>query len=545
MPRRRFAGTALGVIGLVIAWLLIAPQQLGGPVSYVVIYGNSMEPGLYAGDLVSIRRSDTYSVGDVVAYNNEDIGQIVLHRVIDIDDGRYTFQGDNNDFVDPAKPTEKELVGRMWFKVSGAGTILKRIQAPVPAAILAGVIGLVVAGGAGAASRRRRRFTADEVPNARSERPGNAPGPRSTTRIVAIVFAIASLVFAALAGFLFLHPNTESATRQIGYTHRAGWSYAADVSTGPVYERDVSTGDPLFLSVVKKVDVRLDYTFETDAAVDLATKGSIDARLSAANGWTRTFEVLGPTEIEGSEGLEGTLDLAVISAAIRDVEKATGVVQQAYQLDLVAPIEVSGTMEGAPLEDRYESSLAFNLDAQQLQLQREPEGPPPAIGEPIVTEDQRAIVAAEEVPARVEVAGLSVPVQQGRLIAVIGFVVCALGALATGIPTLRAQKRDEPSRIQARYGSWLVPARSLDLSPDRPSVEVESIEALARVAERFDLPILYHHSGDEHYYVVEGGPAVYVYTVHGGMTIEDIPLADLDDVDGGSDPRDGEPEPVQ
>ena len=32
-------------------WILLAPTQLGGQVSYVIIDGNSMEPGFYFGDL--------------------------------------------------------------------------------------------------------------------------------------------------------------------------------------------------------------------------------------------------------------------------------------------------------------------------------------------------------------------------------------------------------------------------------------------------------------------------------------------------------------
>ena len=45
------------IVCVVSAWILFAPLQLGGQAAYVIVNGNSMEPGFYLGDLVIVRQA--------------------------------------------------------------------------------------------------------------------------------------------------------------------------------------------------------------------------------------------------------------------------------------------------------------------------------------------------------------------------------------------------------------------------------------------------------------------------------------------------------
>src|SRR6185437_2391147 len=101
--------TAAVVLGA--AWFYLAPPQLGGRTEYAVTFGVSMEPHFHIGDLVVLRTRGAYRVGHVVAYRSHDLGQNVLHRIIGIRNGLYTFKGDNNGFVDPEHPGARDLVG--------------------------------------------------------------------------------------------------------------------------------------------------------------------------------------------------------------------------------------------------------------------------------------------------------------------------------------------------------------------------------------------------------------------------------------------------
>src|SRR5262245_42576463 len=93
----RLVAVGLAVAALVAAWATLAPSQLGGPVSYALVVGSSMEPKLERGDLVVTRPAADYRVGDVVLFHDRDLGRDVLHRIVAVGDGRFVTKGDNND----------------------------------------------------------------------------------------------------------------------------------------------------------------------------------------------------------------------------------------------------------------------------------------------------------------------------------------------------------------------------------------------------------------------------------------------------------------
>jgi signal peptidase len=114
-----------GIMALVIAWaVLMWPASFGGPTSFVVVAGDSMEPTYSNGDLVIAREQDTYHIGDVIAFNVDK--HIIIHRIIggSADEGFIT-KGDNNERPDNFwHPTSAEIMGRTWLHIPSAGTIL-------------------------------------------------------------------------------------------------------------------------------------------------------------------------------------------------------------------------------------------------------------------------------------------------------------------------------------------------------------------------------------------------------------------------------------
>ncbi len=117
---RRLAAAGLIVALALAAWLLLAPRQLGGRVSYMAVAGSSMEPRLHRGDLAIVRSSSGYEPGEIVAYRSPELGRAVLHRIVERKGDRYVLKGDNNDFIDPAEPEQGDMVGRLWLRVPGS-----------------------------------------------------------------------------------------------------------------------------------------------------------------------------------------------------------------------------------------------------------------------------------------------------------------------------------------------------------------------------------------------------------------------------------------
>src|SRR5690349_114694 len=100
MRARTIAGL-LVFIAFGVVCVLFAPTNLGGKTTYVATYGTSMRPHFHAGDLAIVQPAGEYHVGDVAAYRSTTLNDaVVLHRIVAVNDGHYTFKGDNNDFLD-------------------------------------------------------------------------------------------------------------------------------------------------------------------------------------------------------------------------------------------------------------------------------------------------------------------------------------------------------------------------------------------------------------------------------------------------------------
>lgn len=143
---RRLAGIS-GWAALAVVALLLAPRPVG-LVGLAVIRGESMEPGLRAGDLAVFVRTGSYVLGDVVAYRVPDgvaRGRIVIHRIVGGSPGGYVARGDNTQMVDLWRPTAADLEGRVVFSLAGGGRAVAVLRTPlVFAAIVTGIAGLVV-----------------------------------------------------------------------------------------------------------------------------------------------------------------------------------------------------------------------------------------------------------------------------------------------------------------------------------------------------------------------------------------------------------------
>ena len=131
-----------GVAALVGWFLFLRPAGLGGPAGYVVVSGKSMLPTLEAGDLVLTERHATYGAGDLVAYEVK--GKLVIHRVVGGNgvDG-YQMQGDNNDAIDPWRPTDSDITGKARLVVPRGGIPIETLRNdPLLLACLAGGLAL-------------------------------------------------------------------------------------------------------------------------------------------------------------------------------------------------------------------------------------------------------------------------------------------------------------------------------------------------------------------------------------------------------------------
>jgi signal peptidase len=86
-------------IGLVIVLLILA-LPIFTPYRLMVVLSGSMAPTLLAGDAVLVRPAITsIHEGDIITFQRE--GELVTHRVVEVQPGQLVTQGDANNAPDP------------------------------------------------------------------------------------------------------------------------------------------------------------------------------------------------------------------------------------------------------------------------------------------------------------------------------------------------------------------------------------------------------------------------------------------------------------
>ncbi|MDQ3940048.1 MAG: signal peptidase I [Actinomycetota bacterium] len=500
-PWKRILIGITGIAVILVTWTLFAPRSLGGRVFYVITTGNSMEPVLHDGDLVLVKEEATYESGEVVAYVNPQLGDnVVLHRIVRREGNQFVFKGDNNDFIDPHRVSSDELVGKQWVRLPQVGRLFERLREPRTAALVAGALGLLAFGGNMTRGRRRAM--------GRSAGSGRSAMARSGTSHLMVPAAVGALCFLVLGVLAFGRPTERIAPTIESYRHVGSFDYSADAAPGPVYDGDVRTGDPIFLRLVDSADFVFTYRFESDGVHQIEGAASLRATIAGTNGWERTVPMTAETPLLDDEiTLEGTIDLERIEEILARVERSTGVVAQMYSVEISPEVRVTGEVEGLAFEDTFAPVLAMQLDDLQLQLPRTVGAETTSVTEQLAPSRSVDVEGRVLEPNRVSVGPVDLDVETARRIAVVGAIVCLVLLLIAGVPL--AMSRDETSRILVRYGSRIVPMRSF-AGNGMALAEIDDVDDLAKIAERYDRPIL-HESDGGNRYLVEGEGLLYVY----------------------------------
>jgi signal peptidase I len=504
--------TAAFVALAIVAWVYLAPTQIGGTTRYVVTSGISMEPTFHTGDLALVRPADQYQVGQVVAYHSTLLHVTVLHRIIAHRGGRYFFKGDNNHFIDPTHPTRNELIGALWLRVPHGGRILTWLHSPVTAAALTGIAALLLLSAFGGRRRRRnRRKRASESGRQGAIRMNNqshGAGRLINVRALLIASVVAMGAFLSLGVIAFTNPLHRATAVKTTYSQQVTFGYHASAPAGPVYPGGVvRTGQPLFLQLVHRALVRVDYRLNTSAPASLSGTQKVMLQLTGPTGWSRNFQLVGPTHFTGTSASSVvTLDLNQLQSTLAKVQKLTGISADAgYTIAVVPKVHVTGTVAGEPINTSFAPRLSFQLQGTQLQ-------PGAGSGQSSggFTPSQKGSVSGIATTTNtLGIAGHSMAVQTIRWVALGGFVLALAVALAT-LLFRRSQPFEEAARIQEQYGHLIVPIMNAE-DLGWPPIDVPNIKALARLAESGERLILHHRGAGVDTYLVNDEGTVYRY----------------------------------
>lgn len=105
-----------------------------------VVLSGSMEPALEANDLILVRESEPYRVGDMVVYQSG--RELIVHRIVSLEGSHVITQGDANPVSDP--PIDIRAVkGKVILRIPRLGAVINLLKKPaVGIALLAGAFAL-------------------------------------------------------------------------------------------------------------------------------------------------------------------------------------------------------------------------------------------------------------------------------------------------------------------------------------------------------------------------------------------------------------------
>jgi signal peptidase I len=495
--------TLLSLFLSFMGWMILAPTQLGGSVTYVIVDGNSMEPGFHLGDLLLVRTKTGYQVGDAVTYQNEELGRFVFHRIVGTELNRFILKGDNNSWLDSYHPTQDEIVGKLWVHIPKLGRAIEWVRLPINLAITMGLLGGVLMSGTIIKPAQQRK---------EKNKPSGQFGEVGVKEGVLYFSGLLSLIFLGLTIFAFTRPLTQ-ATENIPYQQEGTFSYSATGTQG-VYDTElVRTGEPVFPKLTCFLNIGFTYNVLADQIQQVSGSHQLYARvLDSQSGWQRTIPLNSQTAFNGSTySSTATLDLCQVESLANLMEHETGLHPNTYTLEIISHAEFSGIIAGAQISDSFDPSLAFKFDKVHFYIvSNDPKADP-------LRSAKQGLAGNSDLKANTfRILGLEPTVKSVRLISLLWLGFSLAGLVITGVYVYTTAEERQDTLVHLKYGAMLVDIQWQNIKPTSSMIDVTSIEDLARLAERHGTMILHMQLNVLHYYLVQDNDVTYRYVIGAG-----------------------------
>jgi signal peptidase I len=355
--------SAASLVLLFIGWFIFAPPALGGQTSYIIIIGNSMEPKFHFGDLALIREANSYAIGDIVTYQQPEIGTI-FHRIIAIQNGRYTLRGDNNTWDDSYHPQSSEILGKYWFFIPSAGKYLQSLRKPANFAFLVVAFAIVFIYLLQTDGKSKKLLDVRKK-NKMSENSDATANPLDWLYIISIIGFVALII----AFVSFTHPIETTVADNYTYTNYGHFEYFSEVPEDIYESNQLETGDPIFRQINNSINIVFSYELVSNRKVNVTGTYRMLAIIKDTTGWEKSIEIIPPSLIqESSFTSSAVLDLTEVDNVIDNFESQTGIINKRYTLILQPQVEIQGLIGERTLEESFMPELTFFLDDQKLTL---------------------------------------------------------------------------------------------------------------------------------------------------------------------------------
>jgi signal peptidase I len=479
---------------LVALWIIFAPTAVGGQASYVMVRGNSMNPGFHTGDLTIVKAAPNYYVGDIVTYYEPQTKAKIIHRIIAVEQDRYVLKGDNNSWIDPFRPTREEIVGKLWIHAPKVGNAILWLRLPLNMAFIVGIAGVLMIGTNKQPNKKEKRKN-------RSPEGGAGGGSASGLEMALYILGFFTLASLALTIYSFLQPVTRAAD-DVTYEQTGVYYYSAAMPPGIFDTEMLHSGEPVFTKLTCSIIVGYSYNI-TGPLQDVSGTQQLNLRVTdAGSGWGRTIP-LKPGVFNGSSySNTATVDLCQAQALVDSVGEKTGF-HPNTTLTVSSQIAVSAKAGGKIVYDTFDSDLVFQFDDVHFYLVGG------AGSDPLQSSKIGTLTSTATQPNTLKVLGFEFKIMKMRTLGVEWLGMSLLGLLIVGIYVFVTAQNDPETLIRLQYRALLMDVHDRGFENTAALIDVTAIADLARLAERQNCMILHMTRGRLHLYFVQSEGTTY------------------------------------
>jgi hypothetical protein len=347
----------------------------------------------------------------------------------------------------------------------------------------------------------------------RTRREGGSPSIQlgANSQLSLAGFSLLAILFLALGIYSFTRPvDLPAAT--FPYQQTGDYYYSATGTPG-VYDSDVvQTGEPIFPKLTCFLNVGFTYAITGERLQNVTGTQSMYARImDVQSGWQRTVPLYPETPFSGTSNFTmATLDLCEVESIVNLVEAQAGLKQISYTLEIVNDVKFTASADGSVFSDTFSPTLVFNYDKIHFFLAEDADASP-------LHSVKSGMTGSAAVQANsISLFGFAIPVWMLRFAAVFGLIASVIGLGLAGMSLYRTASQTEEGMIRLKYGGVLVNVHEQNLEPYSAAVDVNTMDDLARLADRHGVMILHMKRNFLHYYFVQSNGATYRYVVSTG-----------------------------
>jgi len=295
------------------------------------------------------------------------------------------------------------------------------------------------------------------------------------------------------------------------YTQSADYGYTAFVEPSLLYDNrtEIFEGEPLYMKLVERLEITLTYNLNqnsgslamNDTNIRYATAGVL-----IGGDWSKTY-ILKPESSTSLSFLDRyTLDMKEIEDIVETIEEETETRVHSYTYEIRPIISLEASAGGEPISQSFNPILKIKFEGGKIEF------------EGLKASETGSVTHREAEVATYRIFGWSMEVDDMRGLSIIAASLLSMLIFYSGRNTLRERASRTPvERLSEEVREKIVEVREPPERIEKSTIRVNSLEALARVAEEAFKTIIHH--GD--IYHVLDGDVRYEYKMEAESDLED------------------------